>query len=95
MARKTTDTKKTPAKIATKTKPKPVSSSPVRNSPIPKVAARPASITAAPATTAPAKMKKAITHEMIASRAFEISCSDNCGSEFDNWIRAERELRGF
>ena len=92
MARKTTVTKKTPAKIVSKTKAKPVSSSPVRNSPIPKVAARPAAAPAA--TTAPAKMKKAITHEMIAGRAYEISCSENCGSEFDNWIRAERELRG-
>ena len=91
MARKTTLTKKkTPAKIAPKAKA--VSSSPVRNSPIPKVAAKPAAAVA-PAT-APAKMKKAVTHEMIASRAYEISCSHNCGSEFDNWIRAERELRG-
>jgi hypothetical protein len=34
-----------------------------------------------------------ITHEMIAKRAFEISCGPNCGSEMDNWLRAERELR--
>jgi hypothetical protein len=35
-----------------------------------------------------------ITHEMIARRAYEISQSPQCGSEYDNWIRAERELRG-
>ena len=93
MARKTSVTKKTPAKLASKSK-KPVASSPVRNSPIPKVAARPASAAATTTSSAPATMKKAVTHEMIASRAYEISCSSNCGSEFDNWIRAERELRG-
>jgi hypothetical protein len=31
---------------------------------------------------------------MIAARAYEISCGPNCGSEQDNWYRAERELRG-
>jgi hypothetical protein len=38
--------------------------------------------------------KVVITHEMIAKRAYEISQSSQCGSEHDNWIRAERELRG-
>lgn len=65
----------------------PVSSTPVRNSPIPKVA-KPAAVAAAPAAA------KVISNEMIAVRAFEISCGPNCGSEFDNWLRAERELRG-
>lgn len=37
---------------------------------------------------------RAITHEAIAKRAYEISQSPQCGSEFDNWIRAERELKG-
>jgi hypothetical protein len=81
MARKITPIK-TPAKVAPKPVAKAIASSPVRNSPIPKVAARPA--------TAP----KSITQEMIAIRAFEISCGPNCGSEHDNWYRAERELRG-
>jgi hypothetical protein len=54
-------------------------STPVRNSAIPK---------AQPATS------KVITHEMIAKRAYEISKSPQCGSETDNWHRAERELRG-
>ena len=54
-------------------------STPVRNSAVPKAAPSP---------------KVAITHEMIAKRAYEISQSPQCGSEHDNWIRAERELRG-
>jgi hypothetical protein len=64
----------------------PVSSTPVRNTPIPKPVA-----IAAPA---PAPAKKEITREMIATRAFEISQSCLCGSEEDNWFKAERELRG-
>jgi hypothetical protein len=54
-------------------------STPVRNSAVPKAAPSP---------------KVTITHEMIAKRAYEISQSPQCGSEHDNWIRAERELRG-
>jgi hypothetical protein len=34
-----------------------------------------------------------ITHDMIARRAYEIYLSGTGGSEFDNWCRAERELR--
>ena len=37
--------------------------------------------------------RKEITHEMIAQRAYFIAMSGTGGSEFDNWIRAERELR--
>jgi hypothetical protein len=58
-----------------------VSSTPVRNSPIPKVVA------AAPAA------KKSISHADIAKRAYEIWLSGKGGSETDNWLRAERELR--
>jgi len=54
-------------------------STPVRNSAIPKVEP------AAP---------KVVTYEMIARRAYEISQSPERGSDFDNWIRAERELKG-
>lgn len=54
---------------------------PIRNTAVP------------PRTTAPAP-KREITHEMIARRAYEISQSPQCGSEFDNWVRAERELKG-
>src|SRR5437762_14108263 len=54
-------------------------STPVRNSAVPK--------------SAPSS-KTTVTHEMIAKRAYEISQSPQCGSQHDNWIRAERELRG-
>jgi hypothetical protein len=50
----------------------------VRNTPVPKPQATP----------------KVITHEMIAKRAYEIWQSGKGGSEYDNWVRAERELRG-
>jgi hypothetical protein len=91
MARKSTPAKPvaksaTPKVVARK----PVASTPVRNTPIPKVAAK-AAVAAAP-VVAPAK--KVVTHDMIAFRAYEISRSGTGGSEFDNWIRAERELRG-
>lgn len=60
------------------------SSTPVRNSAIPKVTS---------AAMIPAPAKREITREMIAVRAFEISMGSSGGSEFDNWLRAERELR--
>jgi hypothetical protein len=41
----------------------------------------------------PKAQKRAITPEMIAERAYFIALSGTGGSEFDNWIRAERELR--
>ena len=81
MARKITPVKK-PVKATPKVVPKAISSSSVRNSPIPKVSAKAAAV------------PKSITQEMIALRAFEISCGPNCGSELDNWYHAERELRG-
>ena len=81
MARKATPAKK-PAAAAPVKAAKPVVSTPVRHSAIPK--AVPAAIAAKPA----------VTHELIARRAFEISCGPTCGSEMDNWLRAERELRG-
>ena len=55
-----------------------VISGPVRNSAIPKIAGA----------------RKEITHEQIAKRAYEISRSGTGGSEIDNWLRAERELKG-
>lgn len=79
---------RSPAKPAPKPAPaKAVASTPVRNSAVPPKAA---------AATAPAVAPKAVevTHEMIARRAYEIATSGMGGSEFDNWIRAERELRG-
>ena len=67
---------------------KPIARTEVRNSPVPKVAAAPA---AAPVARAAAKV---ITHDDIARRAYEIWASGKGGSDFDNWTRAERELRG-
>lgn len=65
----------------------PVSSTPVRNTPVPKAVVVPAKKDIIP-------VAPAITHEMIAKRAYEISQSGFSGSEDDNWYRAERELRG-
>jgi hypothetical protein len=77
-----------------------------RNTAIPKAAPRRA-MTATPpsspraATTPVAAQRQTlprvggeITHDMIARRAYEIHLSGTGGSEFDNWCRAERELRG-
>jgi|GEM_PF-6847852 len=61
-----------------------VKTTPARNTPIPKVAA-----TAAPM----ASTRKAVSHEMIAKRAFEISLSGKF-DETGNWLAAERELKG-
>ena len=71
--------KTTPAPVAA-----PAKSTPVRNSAIPKPS-NPAS---------PAPKPREVTHEMIARREYEISISGSGGSEFDNWIRAEKELKG-
>ena len=81
--------KSAPAKAAAKAAPKvaarkPVASTPVRNTAIPKIAA--------PKVTAAAA--KVITHDLIATRAYEIFRSGNGGSDLDNWFAAERELRG-
>ena len=38
-------------------------------------------------------VKREITHEMIAKRAFEIHISGKGGSQVENWLRAERELK--
>jgi hypothetical protein len=48
-----------------------------RNSPVPK----------------PASVRKEITHEMIAKRAYEIFLSGRGGDELHNWLAAERELK--
>ena len=58
-----------------------VTSTPVRNTPLPKGAVRQAA-------------KKEVTYGDIAQRAYEIWASGQGGSEMDNWLRAERELRG-
>jgi hypothetical protein len=38
--------------------------------------------------------QKSVTSDMIAKRAYEIYQSGKGGSELDNWLRAERELKG-
>jgi hypothetical protein len=80
MARQTNNSKsaKTTKPAAKATKAPAPTSTAVRNSAIPKVQAAP----------------KAVTYDMIAVRAYEISQSPECGSELDNWCRAERELKG-
>jgi hypothetical protein len=40
------------------------------------------------------RAQRTVTNEMIAKRAYEIYASGKGGSQIDNWIRAERELRG-
>jgi hypothetical protein len=67
-----------------------VASTAVRNSPVPK-AAKPV---AAPAPAAAAPAKREVTQADIAKRAYEIWASGQGGSEMENWLRAERELRG-
>jgi hypothetical protein len=54
-----------------------------RNSPLPK---------SMPMAVAP--IKKEVTHEMIAKRAYEIFLGGGVGDETANWLAAERELRG-
>ncbi len=61
-------------------------STPVRNSPIPRPMNSP--------QQSGSSQNQQLTHEMIAKRAYEISRSNNAGSQMDNWLRAERELRG-
>ena len=86
MARKPT----TPSTSST-SKP-PASRTEVRNTPIPRGTTI-AAPTNRPATPASTIAKKQVTREQIAKRAYEI-WQKSGGSEFENWIRAERELRG-
>jgi hypothetical protein len=66
-----------------------VARSEVRNSPVPKASPVAATVKSAVAAAAPV-----VTRDAIARRAYEIWASGTGGSEFDNWVRAERELRG-
>jgi len=62
----------------------------VRNSPLPR-----SGMSASPSgSSASSAGKKQVTHDQIARRAYEIWQSGKGGSDFDNWVRAERELRG-
>jgi len=57
-------------------------STPVRNSAIPKEPQQ------------QSRGRREVSHDQIAKRAYEISISGSGGSELDNWLRAERELKG-
>ena len=72
----------------------PARTSEVRNSPLPRqstAAAQPPRQSAPPMSSS---TKRQPTRDEIAKRAYEIWQSGKGGSEFDNWVRAERELRG-
>jgi hypothetical protein len=64
--------------VPTRSIPAPAAKSVARNTPVP----RPQMSSSRP-----------ITHDAIAKRAFEIYASGKGGSQLDNWIRAERELK--
>ena len=81
-------------KTSTSTK-SPTAQTVVKAIPAEKVAvAQPVAVVKTTPTTPTAPTKKIATHAQIAKRAFEISQSGHGGSEHDNWVRAERELRG-
>jgi len=56
--------------------------------------ATPAAPAAAAARPAASQAARPVSHELIARRAYEIWASGQGGSDTENWIRAERELRG-
>ncbi len=61
-----------------------IASSSVRNTPIPKQ----------PVKQPTMSIRREVTQAEIAKRAYEIWQSGKGGSQIDNWLRAERELRG-
>jgi hypothetical protein len=65
----------------------PISTTPVRNSPVPRTEQ-------ATQGRAGQSARREVTREQIAKRAYEIWKSGKGGSEIENWVRAERELRG-
>lgn len=78
-AKKTTGSAKKAAEPVSKSIPAAqVVKTEVRNSPVPKSAPKPAA--------------REITHQMIQQRAYDIWQREG-GNEYDNWCRAERELR--
>jgi hypothetical protein len=71
---------------------------PVRRSPVPKKKAgsTPVRNTAVPKgkTKSAAAPKAEPTYDQISARAYEIWQSGQGGNDHENWVRAERELRG-
>ena len=74
--------KPVPAKVIP-AKSTPVAVTPVRNTVVPPK----------PAVT-PVRKPAVVTYEAIAIRAYEIWRSGKGGSEQQNWVQAERELKG-
>jgi len=85
MASKGKKTTTTIAPKAAKTKATVKKVTEVRNSSIP-----PKSGT----TTSQTNTNKTVSKEQIAKRAYEIWASGKGGSQLENWLRAEKELRG-
>jgi hypothetical protein len=87
------------AAAARKTPTKPVARTETRNSPVPKAVAPVAKPQVKPSISSaaaprPGSAPRAVSHDEIARRAYEIWQSGQGGSDYDNWVRAERELRG-
>ena len=82
-----------PASPAPSPAPAAVSRTDVRNSPLPKSSGFGAANSGSSSSSSSGG-KKQITNDQIARRAYEIWQSGKGGSDFDNWVRAERELRG-
>jgi hypothetical protein len=59
--------------------------SPVRNTAIPK---------SQPQRQSAPQSRRQVSQDSIAKRAYEIWISGKGGNETENWLRAERELRG-
>jgi hypothetical protein len=89
MAKKSTNPVQNPPKSAPKTPQRP----PVQPKPNEATSVPPGASTGASQSESTGSRPQP-TYEQIAQRAYEISQSPECGSEMDNWLRAERELRG-
>jgi hypothetical protein len=87
MAKKPANSNKSSKKPISKSAPARAStaSSSVRNTPIPRQPAKPQSNMS---------IRREPTQAEIAKRAYEIWQSGKGGSQMENWLRAERELRG-
>jgi hypothetical protein len=71
----------------------PAKSIPAKSAPVAVTAVR-NTVVPPKATIAPVKKATPVTYEAIAIRAYEIWRSGKGGSEQQNWIQAEQELKG-
>ena len=62
--------------------------------PAAKAKAKPKAKTPAKKTTSTRRKAPEVTEAMIAERAYHIALSGEGGSDEENWLRAEAELRG-